>query len=117
MDDFKANINLRLSKFHNAFSEMRDSGLPVDVINHQAAMYLTVKIDLIGKITPDGSKIETIPHTTEYLLNEAGLAIVPFSAFGAPQGSPWYRLSVGTTKAEDIPVVIDKLKSAIKRLI
>lgn len=116
MEHFKSAINLRLQQFYEALISMRNAGLPVDVIKHQAAMYLTVKIDLIGKITPDGKKIETIADTTEYLLSEAGLAIVPFAAFGAPENSPWYRLSVGTTKAEDIPTVIDKLESAIKRL-
>src|SRR5690554_707254 len=116
MKDFKVALNMRLQKFYEAFASMRDEGLPVDAIEHQAAMYLTVKIDLIGKSTPDGKMIESIPDTTPYLLDEAGLAIVPFTSFGAPDGNPWYRLSVGTTKAEDISVVIDNLKTAIKRL-
>lgn len=116
MKDFKVALNMRLQKFYEAFASMRDEGLPVDVIEHQAAMYLTVKIDLIGKTTPDGKAIQSIPDTTAYLLDEAGLAIVPFTAFGAPEGNPWYRLSVGTTKAEDIQVVVDNVKTAIKRL-
>ncbi|HEY6901376.1 MAG TPA: pyridoxal phosphate-dependent aminotransferase, partial [Puia sp.] len=53
---------------------------------------------------------------TSYLLNEAGLAIVPFSAFGAPKTSPWYRLSVGTCKMEDIPEMIRKLREAMSKL-
>ena len=116
MKDFKVAINMRLEKFYEAFSSMRNEGLPVDVIEHQAAMYLTVKIDLIGKTTPDGKLIQSIPDTSAYLLDEAGIAIVPFTSFGAPDGNPWYRLSVGTTKAEDIPIVVDNLRNAIKRL-
>lgn len=116
MKDFKVALNMRLQKFYEAFVSMREEGLPVDAIGHQAAMYLTVKIDLIGKTTPDGKLIESIPDTTAYLLDEASIAIVPFTSFGAPDGNPWYRLSVGTTKAEDIPVVVENLRSAIKRL-
>lgn len=116
MKDFKVALHMRLQKFYEAFSAMREEGLSVDVIEHQAAMYLTVKIDLIGKTTPDGKKITSIPDTTAYLLDAASIAIVPFTSFGAPDGNPWYRLSVGTTKAEDIAVVVDKLKTAIKRL-
>ena len=116
MKDFKVALNMRLEKFYEAFSSMRDEGLPVDVIAHQAAMYLTVKIDLIGKTTPDGKRIQSIPDTTAYLLDEASIAIVPFTSFGAPDGNPWYRLSVGTAKAEDISDVVDNLRNAIKRL-
>jgi len=57
---------------------------------------LTVKIDLVGKRTADGRLLQTQAEVTAYILDEAKLAIVPFSAFGATKNSPWYRLSVGT---------------------
>jgi aspartate aminotransferase len=50
------------------------------------------------------------------LLNEAALAVVPFSAFGAPKTSPWYRLSVGTCRLEDIPEMFLKLRAAMEKL-
>ena len=53
---------------------------------------------------------------TAYILTEAGLAIVPFSAFGASAGSSWYRLSVGTCKKEEIQEMLKKLKSALEKL-
>ena len=53
---------------------------------------------------------------TEYLLNEASLAIVPFSAFGAPAESNWYRLSIGTCKKEEIEEMLGKLKSSLEKL-
>jgi aspartate aminotransferase len=55
-------------------------------------------------------------EVTSYLLNEAGLAVVPFSAFGAPKTSPWYRLSVGTCRLEDIPEMFRKLREAMEKL-
>ena len=41
-------------------------------------------------------------EVTAYVLNNAGLAVVPFYAFGAGKSSAWYRLSVGTCKKEEI---------------
>ena len=53
---------------------------------------------------------------TAFLLNEAKLALVPFYAFGAGKNSPWFRLSVGTVKTEDIPQIFDQLQQAIEKL-
>ena len=47
-------------------------------------------------------------------LNEAKLAVVPFYAFGAAKNSPWYRLSVGTCKKEEIPEMFSQLKKHCK---
>jgi aspartate aminotransferase len=41
---------------------------------------------------------------------EAKLAVVPFSAFGAGSNSNWYRLSVGTSKKEEIPEMLGNWK-------
>lgn len=70
----------------------------------------------IGKKMPNGTTIESVSQTTEYLLTEAGLALVPFTAFGAKADNPWYRLSVGTTNEKDIPLVINKLRASIVAL-
>lgn len=116
MVDFKSNIEARLLGFYKGFTELKNEGLPVDAISPQAAIYLTIKIDLIGKTTPEGYKLNTVAEMTAYLLDEAKLAIVPFYAFGAQADNTWYRLSVGTSKIEDIPMVISKLRAAITRL-
>ena len=50
------------------------------------------------------------------MLNAAGLAVVPFYAFGAGRNSPWYRLSVGTCKKEEITEMIGKLREALRKL-
>jgi aspartate aminotransferase len=46
------------------------------------ALYLTIKLDYIGKTKPDGTVIENSSDLVFYLINEAGVALVPFSAFG-----------------------------------
>ncbi len=108
---FKAGLADRLNRIHDGFVALREEGFQVDVLAPEAAIYLTVKIDLVGK-----GMIRDQQEVTSFLLNEAGLAVVPFSAFGAPKTSPWYRLSVGTCRLEDIPEMFRKLKEAMKKL-
>lgn len=113
---FKSELNERLRAFYESFKAMREQGLPVDAIAPQAAIYLTVKIDLVGLKTEADHEIKSVEDTTAYLLDVAGIALVPFTAFGAEAGNPWYRLSVGTSKKEEIQLVSQKLKDAINRL-
>jgi aspartate aminotransferase len=113
---FRSAVSERLRRIHDGFAALKKEGFPVDVLAPEAAIYLTIKIDLKGKRTKDGSVLNDQPAVTSYLLNEAGLAVVPFSAFGAAKTSPWYRLSVGTCKLEEIPEMLGKLKEAMKKL-
>ena len=98
------------------FRKLKMEGYPVDACAPQAAIYLTIQIDLAGKKTPDGKLLSTQAEVTSYVLDEAKLAVVPFYAFGAPKNSSWYRLSVGTCRKEEIPAMLEKLKSALKKL-
>lgn len=116
LTQFKKEIEERLRSIYAGFKELQAEGLPVDAIAPEAAIYLTVKIDLKGKKKPDGQQLEQQADVTAYLLDAAGLALVPFYAFGASPQSPWYRLSVGACKKEEIPSVIAKLREAILSL-
>lgn len=113
---FKKEISERLYTIHAAFQKMKEEGMPVDSIEPQGGIYLTVKIDLKGKKSNSGKEILNQESVTDYILNEAELALVPFSSFGASKESEWYRLSVGCCKTEDIPLVIENLKKAIGEL-
>lgn len=113
---FKQKINYRLTEIATGFRQLQQDGFPVDVVEPQGAIYLTIKIDLTGKKKADGTLLEAQADVTQYLLDEAKLAIVPFYAFGAGKNSPWYRLSVGTCKEEEIPGFLTKLKEAMSRL-
>lgn len=55
----------------------------------------------------------TQQDVTAYILDEAKLAIVPFSSFGGSPNSTWYRLSVGCCKKEEIEEMLTKLKNAL----
>jgi len=113
---FKAELEVRLNRIYEGFQQLKKAGFSVDAISPQGGIYLTIQIDLVGKTTGTGKKLDAQTDVTAYLLNEAALAIVPFSAFGAPAGSSWYRLSVGTCKKEEISEMLVKLKLALEKL-
>lgn len=113
---FRSEISYRLTSIYKGFQDLKKEGFAVDAIAPQAAIYLTVNIDLAGKKTADGNLLETQSDVTAYLLNEAKLALVPFYAFGAEKTSSWYRLSVGCCIKEDIETMLGKLKAALNKL-
>lgn len=115
MTHFKAELEERLWSIYNGFMALKEKGYNVDAVAPQAAIYLTIKLDLSGKKTQDTS-LNTQADVTQYLLDKAKLAVVPFYAFGAPQSSPWYRLSIGTCKKEEIPVMLASLEKALQQL-
>lgn len=114
--NFKEEIFYRLVEIAKGFTQLKAEGFNVDVIAPQGAIYLAIKVDLTGKKKADGTMLTTQADVTQYLLDEAKLAIVPFTAFGAGKTSPWYRLSVGTCKKEEIPEFLGKLKEAMMKL-
>jgi len=112
---FKAELELRLTKIYDGLIALKNKGFNVDAIAPQAAIYLTVKFDLTGK-EANAAILETQEDVTEYLLSKAHAAVVPFYAFGAEKHSPWYRLSFGTCKINDIPLFLQHLKEALEDL-
>lgn len=112
---FKAAIEDRLRSIYEGFKTLQAEGFKVDAVDPQAAIYLTIKMDLVGK-EANAKTLQTQADVTEYILSEAKLAVVPFYAFGAGANSPWYRLSVGTCKKEEIPEMLAKLKAALSKL-
>jgi aspartate aminotransferase len=116
LKNYKAEIEERLKRIYEGFIRLKEEGFAVDSVSPQAAIYLTVKMDLVGTTADNGKKLETQTDVTNYILSEAKLAIVPFYAFGAGKQSPWYRLSVGTCKKEEIDEMLGKLKEALDKL-
>jgi aspartate aminotransferase len=113
---FKSEIDYRLQNIYNGFKHLKADGYNVDVVSPMGAIYLTIKIDLAGKQTAEGKLLNTQEDVSAYILNEAKLAVVPFFAFGSSRNSPWYRLSVGTCKKEEIGEMFGKLREALGKL-
>lgn len=113
---FKACIEERLRLIYEGFQQLKKEGFAVDAVAPQAAIYLTIQINLTGKKTAAGKVLQNQTDVTDYILNEGKIAIVPFNCFGADKNSNWYRLSVGTCKIEEIEEMIKTLKAALTKL-
>jgi aspartate aminotransferase len=113
---FRSELQERKHKIYDGLMKLKEEGYPVDAITPQAAIYLSIQLDLKGKTTGSGQVLEKQSDVTTYILNEAKLGLVPFPIFGASSGSSWYRLSVGNCKKEEINEMLAKLKNALKKL-
>ena len=113
---FKEGIDQRLQKIYAGFQKLKEAGFPLDVIAPQAAIYLTIRVNLVGKKTTAGKVLQNQADVTAYLLDEAKLAVVPFYVFGTDRSNSWYRLSVGTCKMEEIDEMLGILENALLKL-
>ncbi|WP_370901359.1 pyridoxal phosphate-dependent aminotransferase [Chryseobacterium gossypii] len=116
VEDFKAKLEDALKVLHNGIQDLKGKGLAVESIEPMGALYLTIKLDYIGKSKPDGSVIGNSSDLVFYLINEAGVALVPFSAFGEDKSEPWFRASVGGLAINEIKVMLPKLENALNAL-
>ena len=116
LTEFRAALQARLGGFYAGFMALKEKGFPVDAIAPQAAIYLTVKIDLVGKTTPDGNVLKDSEAVHQYLLNTVKLGILPFSWFGAESYGDWFRISVGTCHLEEVNEVLEALEAGMEQL-
>ncbi len=116
VSDFKTKLENSLDVLHHGIQEMKNRGFSVESIQPMGALYLTIKLDYLGKTAPNGDKIETSSDLVFYLIKEGGVALVPFSAFGAEKTEPWFRASVGGLSLDEIKVMLPKLENALGKL-
>ena len=57
------------------------------------------------------------PTSSKYLLEAAGIGIVPFQAFGYAGDSGWFRLSVGAVSMRDIQDALPRVGEALRALV
>jgi len=106
----------RLDAVYEGLTGLRDDGLPVDCVRPQGAIYVSARFPLHGMRTRDGGILRTDEDIRQFLLYKAGLAVVPFSAFGAEGDRGWFRLSIGAVSVETIESVIPALRRALSEL-
>ncbi len=116
LNSFKSKIQTSLDALYQGIQELKSAGFKVDAISPMGAIYLTVQVDYIGKTTPDGDLLKTSSDINFYLIKEAKVALVPFSAFGTDESVNWFRASVGACSLEDIVAMLPRLKSALLKL-
>jgi aspartate aminotransferase len=113
---FNAGVEARLRALHLGLQAMKGRGRPVDSIPPQGAMYLTARFHPFGRRTPKGEVLETNEQVRHHLLEAAGVAGVPFQAFGALADDGWFRLSVGAVSLADIEAALPRLERALADL-
>ena len=116
LESFKGEIFKRVDAFYKKFTALKNEGFNVDIIAPQASIFLTVKIDLIGMKKEDGFVISSTKDITDFLIEDAKIALVPFASFGASADSTWYRISVGTCTVEQINEIMENLRTALSNL-
>jgi aspartate aminotransferase len=116
IESFGGQIQKSLMALYDGLKEMKSNGYKVDAISPQGAIYLTAQFDIIGKKTGEGKVLNNNKEVTSYLISEAGLAIVPFGAFGTSDQSTWFRMSVGGASIKDIQDGLPRLKAALDNL-
>lgn len=109
------NIHSRLREMYAGFAAMRDAGYPVDCICPEGAIYVTLQLQLKGR-TFDGAPIADNEAIRSLLLEHAGVAVVPFQAFGLREESGWFRLSVGAVSHEEIAEMFPRIRAMLDRV-
>jgi aspartate aminotransferase len=108
-------LHARLDALDQGFAAMRADGLPVEHIAPQGAIYLSIRFALRGK-TVAGQRIQSTEDLRTVLLREAGFAVVPFEAFGMPDGDGWVRVSVGAVSVEEIHAGLGRVRKLLEPL-
>lgn len=116
LNGFKQKIQDSLDALYKGFNELKAEGFKVEAVEPMGAIYLTIKIDYIGKTTPEGQVLKDSADVNFYLIKEAQAALVPFSAFGNEDSMPWFRASVGACALQDIIDMMPRIKSALNKL-
>ncbi|MCY1531912.1 Aspartate aminotransferase [compost metagenome] len=113
---FKAQVQASLDTLYEGFQMLKKEGFAVDAVVPMGAIYLTLKIDYIGKTTPEGDLLKNSADVNFYLIREAQTALVPFSAFGNEDNMPWFRASIGGCSLADVRNMIPRIKAALSKL-
>jgi len=116
LNAFKKQVQVSLDELHNGFQQLKSEGFNVDSVIPMGAIYLTLKIDYIGKTTPSGELLKNSADVNFYLIKEAQAALVPFSAFGNDESMAWFRASVGGCSLQDIKDMLPRIKAALSKL-
>jgi aspartate aminotransferase len=107
-----ARIAERLGAMHTGFTELKDAGYPVDSINPQGAIYFSAQFRLHGRKV-DGRRVNTDEEIRSLLLERAGMAVIPFQAFGVQADTGWFRLSAGAVSLDELRSLFPRIRTLL----
>lgn len=111
-ESVRRKLDERLEALYEGVMAMKRDGFPVDAVEPQGAIYLSARFDLFGR-TVKGVPVRTNDDVRRLLLEEAGLGVVPFQAFGYTGDTGWFRLSVGAVSMEEIAAAFPRLRAML----
>jgi aspartate aminotransferase len=114
--DLLDGVRARLDALHAGFAGLASAGHPVEAFAPAGAIYLSVRFGLVGRRLPNGQALDTNEAIRRWLLDAAGLAVVPFQAFGTRGEDGWFRCSVGATSVAEIAGVMPRVRAALDAL-
>jgi aspartate aminotransferase len=103
----------RLEALYEGFLALRDRGIDVDAVAPEGTLYLAARFPLGGTIR--GRKLQTNDDLRRLLLEEAGIAVVPFQAFALPNEDGWVRLSIGAVSVPAIRAGLARLQELFRQ--
>jgi aspartate aminotransferase len=106
-------LTARLDALYDGFMALRRAGHPVNCIRPQGAIYLSLQLDLVGRRV-NGVPITTNEAIRRLLLEQAGIAVVPFDAFGLSEQTGWFRLSAGAVSVREIAEGLERVKTMLE---
>jgi aspartate aminotransferase len=115
-ESIRSGLSARLTALYDGLMAMKRDGLAVDAISPMGAMYLSARFALHRMRTASGATLRTNNDVRVWLLERAGLAAVPFQAFGGTEDTGWFRLSCGATNVAEIGSLMPRLRAAMAEL-
>ncbi|MFL2946740.1 MAG: pyridoxal phosphate-dependent aminotransferase [Candidatus Poseidoniales archaeon] len=110
LEDYFMELDERISKRMSILQDRlgKLSKYGVSYVQPEGGIYLTTRFDLFTQL-----EVSTNEEIRQWLLEEAGVAIVPFQAFGLEEETGWFRISIGAVSLSDISAAMDRLESAL----
>ncbi|MGH7740726.1 MAG: pyridoxal phosphate-dependent aminotransferase [Candidatus Eiseniibacteriota bacterium] len=102
----------RLDALHRGIGRMRERGIPIEAVEPEGTLYLSMHFQLGGTVA--GRELKTNEDVRRLLLEEAGVAVVPFQAFALPHEDGWFRLSVGSVSLASIEGGLARLERVLE---
>jgi aspartate aminotransferase len=109
-------VQQRLTLLYSTIQEFKAAGHAVDAAEPMGAIYLSARFDLRGRVARNGNRLASHDDVRRWLLEEAGMAVVPFDAFGSSTDEGWFRLSVGAVSVADIQAALPRLRAGLESL-
>jgi len=100
-------LGVRLRALFDGFRRLRERGIDVDAVEPRGTLYLSARFPIGATVA--GHRLASNEDVRRLLLEQAGVAVVPFQAFGVEGEDGWCRLSVGATSPAAIERGLERL--------